>query len=227
MRKALWDSIRAAISNPATVFDTDEALGRSGPDPGHAGVPFRSLIRHEQLGGRGCATRVKLPKYPDRFFVFKGVDFRTFLSQGDGEEDAAIRHTIRGWHNSNNLFQRIPPHANVMPPPVHWVTIGADDAASTKLMFCGTLQQLYLGGDVGTRVEKSNEAGQRPPLELKAHWCANMAAALAHTHRIARTYHMDVKPGSFIVDADENLVLSDWEQTDAPATTLAPEADGT
>ncbi|KAI1291437.1 hypothetical protein F5Y03DRAFT_34024 [Xylaria venustula] len=255
--RAVWPAclMNPAISNPAIVFDVDssdsslenivckdyrhpaydrfllaladEALGRSGPDPGLAGVPFRSLIRYEQLGGRGCATRVKLPEDPDRFFVFKGIDFRTFLSQSDGEEDAAIRHTIRGWHNSNNLLERIPPHANVMPPPVHWVTMGSDDAASEKPIFCGTLQQLYPGGDVGTRVEKSNEAGRRLPLELKAHWCANMAAALAHTHRVARTYHMDVKPGNFIVDAEENLVLGDWEQTDAPATTLAPEADGT
>lgn len=54
-----------------------------------------------------------------------------------------------------------------------------------------------------------------------------MAAAVAHTHRVARTYHMDIKPGNFLIDENDNLVLGDWEQTDAPATTLAPEADGT
>lgn len=38
---------------------------------------------------------------------------------------------------------------------------------------------------------------------------------------------MDIKPGNFLIDDDDNLLLIDWEQSDAPATTLAPEADGT
>ncbi|KAK1250107.1 hypothetical protein MKX08_010110, partial [Trichoderma sp. CBMAI-0020] len=45
--------------------------------------------------------------------------------------------------------------------------------------------------------------------------------------QVTHTYHMDIKPGNFILDNQENLVLIDWEQNGAPATTLAPEADGT
>ncbi|CAF9904904.1 MAG: hypothetical protein GOMPHAMPRED_002982 [Gomphillus americanus] len=41
------------------------------------------------------------------------------------------------------------------------------------------------------------------------------------------TFHMDIKPGNFIVNDEESLLLIDWEQSGAPATTLAPEADGT
>ncbi len=54
-----------------------------------------------------------------------------------------------------------------------------------------------------------------------------MAAAIAHTHFVAHTYHMDIKPGNFLLDADSSLVLIDWEQSDAPITTAAPEIDGT
>lgn len=72
-----------------------------------------------------------------------------------------------------------------------------------------------------------NFQSQRLPLELKARWCANMAAALLHTHRVAKTYHMDIDPGDFLIDKRQNLIMCDWEQTDAPSTTLAPEADGT
>jgi serine/threonine protein kinase len=85
----------------------------------------------------------------------------------------------------------------------------------------------YPGGNVASRIDDSNKEGKRIPLELKAHWCANMAAALSHTHRVAKTYHMDIKPGNFVADERDNLILCDWEQHDAPATTLAPEADGT
>jgi hypothetical protein len=33
--------------------------------------------------------------------------------------------------------------------------------------------------------------------------------------------------GQLLIDINDNLVLCDWEQVDAPPTTLAPEADGT
>lgn len=53
-----------------------------------------------------------------------------------------------------------------------------------------------------------------------------MAAAIEHTHLVAHSYHTDIKPGNFLIDNDENLILADWEQSDAPVTTLAPEPDG-
>jgi hypothetical protein len=54
-----------------------------------------------------------------------------------------------------------------------------------------------------------------------------MVEAVFHTHRVGHTYHMDIKPGNHVIDDDETLILIDWERSDAPATTLAPEADGT
>lgn len=106
------------------------------------------------------------------------------------------------------------------------VTIKWPDRSAVPVT-CGGLFPFYPGGDVATRIDESNQKGVRLPLELKAHWCANMATAIFHTHRIAKTYHMDVKPGNFVADANDNLILCDWEQHDAPATTLAPEVDGT
>ncbi|KAG7287234.1 hypothetical protein NEMBOFW57_006740 [Staphylotrichum longicolle] len=111
-----------------------------------------------------------------------------------------------------------------MPAPLKFVTIGFGDGPP---VVCGSLQPFYPGRDVSERLEESNRRGERLPLELKAHWCANMAAAISHVHRVAHTYHMDIKPGNFVVDGDSNLILCDWEQSDAPPTTLAPEADGT
>ncbi len=160
------------------------------------------------------------------FFVFKGMDFRTFLAHSDDEGDELIQRLIRDWHNSDKLLQTIPSHPNVLPPPTALATLRFPDDSATPVV-CGTLQPFYPGGDVGDRIERSNKSGERLPLELKAHWCANMAAAVAHTHRAARTYHMDIKPGNFVADASDKLILCDWEQADALTTTLAPEADGT
>lgn len=189
-------------------------------------VDFAELIRFNQLGGRGCATRVCLRSKASRSLLFKGVDFRTFLTYSDEGDDRTLRYMIRAWHNSDNLLAKMPPHPNILPAPTTLVTLKASTTEAGSVVCC-TLQPLYAGGDVGSRIERSNHDGVRLPLELKAHWCANIAAAVAHTHRVAHTYHMDIKPGNFVINERDDLILIHWEQTDAPATTLAPEADGT
>ncbi|KAK4203555.1 hypothetical protein QBC40DRAFT_274512 [Triangularia verruculosa] len=190
-------------------------------------VDFTNLARFEQLGGKGCATGVRPRDEPHKgLFVFKGMDFRTFLAHTDDEDggDGTIRYLIRCWQHADKLLLRIPPHPNIMPPPTTFVTIRF---GNNPPVVCGSLQPFYPGGDVSERLRESKRKGERLPLDLKAHWCANMAAAIAHVHRIAHTYHMDIKPGNFIIDRNSDLVLCDWEQSDAPPTTLAPEADGT
>lgn len=198
-------------------------VGKTPLLPNDEQVEFAAIVRYDQLGGRGCATRIRrMDKSSGDFMVFKGIEFRTFLTYTDDEDDKTIRHMIHGWHRSNNLLRNMPKHPNVLPAPSKLVTYGNQDG-----VVCGTLQPFYEGGDVGSRIEKSNILRARIPLTTKVRWCTDMAAAVAHTHRQAKTYHMDIKPGNFLIDQDGNLVLGDWEQTDAPTTTIAPEADGT
>ena len=196
------------------------------PETTHSTVDFGTLVRYEQLGGKGCATRVRIRDGPPGLHVFKGVDFRTYLAHCDDENDETVRHLVRCWNNSETLLRQMPPHPNILPASSVFVTLSHGNGEAMPAI-CGSLQPLYAGGDVGDSIGKSNKAGQRLPLELKAHWCANMAAAVAHTHRVARTFHMDIKPGNFLIDFNNNLALCDWEQVDAPPNTLAPEADGT
>ncbi|KAM0301628.1 hypothetical protein ACHAPM_005863 [Fusarium culmorum] len=195
---------------------TDAATGQS--------LEFATLVRLQQLGGRGCTTQVRLPNGDHA--VFKGVDFRTALSYCDDEGDVVFRNLISNWRREYNTLHRLPPHPNIMPPPTVPVTIQWPDQ-SAQPVFCGALFPFYTGGNIESRIQESNKAGARIAPRLKAHWCANMASAVFHTHRVAMTYHKDVKPGNFVVDEDDNLKLCDWEQQDAPATTIAPEADGT
>ncbi|OAL48661.1 hypothetical protein IQ07DRAFT_645437 [Pyrenochaeta sp. DS3sAY3a] len=202
---------------------SDESLGSTPACPDKS-VDFASLIRFEQLGGRGCTTRVRLPT--GEYSVFKGVDFRAALQYSDDEGDKIIRNLISNWRREYNTLKQLPPHPNVLPAPPVLVTIQWPDRLAMPFN-CGGLFPFYPGGSAASRIDDSNKKGVRIPLELKAHWCANMAAAVFHTHRVAKTYHMDIKPGNFVADASDNLILCDWEQHDAPATTLAPEADGT
>lgn len=82
-------------------------------------------------------------------------------------------------------------------------------------------------GTLDDQVQNTKTTGTRLPLVDKALWCFQMASAIAHTHFTAHTFHMDIKPANFVVNANKDLILIDWEQSGAPLYTLAPEADGT
>lgn len=94
-------------------------------------------------------------------------------------------------------------------------------------MWC--LYPSYANGDLGARLEEVNEDEERIrlPLQLKKKWCLQIVEPMHHTHRVTHTYHMDIKPSHFLLTDSDGLVLIDWEHYDAPAKTLAPEADGT
>ncbi|KAE9577236.1 hypothetical protein CGMCC3_g6708 [Colletotrichum fructicola] len=199
-----WNAYSHPLFQRYISYLRDSEIGKTTLLPNDEQVEFASIVRYDQLGGRVCATRIRrMDKSSKDFMVFKGIDFRTFLT-------------------SNNLLRNMPKHPNVLSAPSKLVTYGSQGG-----VVCGTLQPFYVGGDLGSRIENSNALRSRIPLATKVRWCTDMAAAVAHTHRQAKTYHMDIKPGNFLIDQDGNLVLGDWEQTDAPTTTIAPEADGT
>lgn len=185
-------------------------------------VGFKRLSRQRQLGGRGCTTLVHMPSSPQTEFVFKGIDFRTVLSS---YESGHIQEEVKIFYRSTELVHNMPPHPHIMPPTQTLVTISkrGDD----RPFVCGSLYPFITNGTLASNIEHSNQYGKRIPLPQKARWCYQMTAAVAHTHLVAHTYHMDIKPGNFLLDTESNLVLIDWEQSDAPISTAAPEIDGT
>ncbi|CCF45945.1 hypothetical protein CH063_14861 [Colletotrichum higginsianum] len=50
-----------------------------------------------------------------------------------------------------------------------------------------------------------------------------MALAIQHTHQVAESFHMDLKPGNILVDDENNLRLIDWEQSGFSMFTHPPE----
>ncbi|KYK59811.1 Protein kinase-like protein [Drechmeria coniospora] len=184
-------------------------------------IDFKALVRQNQLGGRGCATLVTTASCPQSQFVFKGIDFRTYLID---YESGHILDQVKTFYRAVKLVDGMPHHPNVKVPAPTLVTI-RKPGDHTELV-CGTLEAFFPGGTLKRHIEEFNTAGQRIPLSQKVLWCHQMAAAVAHTHLVAHTYHMDIKPGNFLIDENQKLVLIDWEQNDAPATTAAPEIDG-
>ncbi|RMZ80383.1 hypothetical protein DV738_g2782, partial [Chaetothyriales sp. CBS 135597] len=218
MRDAIWGAIRHVwpryLSHPGLGTGLDTVVAVDSIDSSIEKVTWK-VYSH--------------PLFP-RFIqnLASESHFRTALQHSDNNEsdDEFFRHLIRNWWREYNTLQQLPPHPNVLRPPQLLATIQWPSYSASPV-FCGALFPFYPGGSVASRIEDSNKKGVRIPLLLKAHWCADMATAVFHTHRIAKTYHKDIKPGNFVADASDNLILCDWELLDAPATTLAPEADGT
>jgi hypothetical protein len=154
-------------------------------------VDFKSLIQLNQLGGRGCTSLVHTPSDPLSQFVFKGIDFRTFLNS---YESGHMQEEVKIYNRSTELVSNMPRHPNIMAPAQTLVTIckHGDD----RPFVCGSLYPFLPNGSLAGHIEKNNESGERIPLSRKAQWCYQMAAAVAHTHFVAHTYHMDIKPGN-------------------------------
>jgi hypothetical protein len=167
-------------------------------------VDFKNLIQLNQLGGKGCTTLVYTPSDPLSQFVFKGIDFRTFLNSYKSEH---IQKEVKIYYRSTELVSNMPRHPNVIAPAQTLVIIckPGDD----RPFVCGSLYPFLPNGSLAGHIKKNNESGRRIPLSCKAQWCYKMVAAIAHTHFVAHTYHINIKPRNFLLNADSSLVLID------------------
>ncbi|KAI9782657.1 MAG: hypothetical protein M1816_001728 [Peltula sp. TS41687] len=169
-------------------------------------VARNDLVIVRRLGCRGNSILVRDSRHSDYLFVYKGVDFTIDLESGHvkfGLRRDVCYHEIR-------RIRRLPPHKHIIPPAGTLVIEPQDE----RLLICRTL------------VPHGKQDAADSTLAQAATWCSQMAAAVVHTRLVAKTYHMDIKPGNFLVDQDRNIPLIDWEQSGACLYTLAPEDDG-
>lgn len=157
-------------------------------------VDFATLTRFEQLGGKGCATKVRVGADGEAFSVFKGIDFRTFLtycgSDEDGSDDNAVKLLIENWYHSIGILCDMPPHPNIISSSTIFVVIKDPNISDCDTpVVCGCLYPFLSKGDVGARIEASNKGCERIPLRLKARWCAQMTSAVKHASRRAHLPH--------------------------------------
>ena len=137
------------------------------------------------------------------------IDFGSFLeSRADFEQRKSVYyHEIR-------TICSLPRHPNIIPSPNVLVTTRKikDDQ---RAYVCGALYPFMQHGTLDDQVQRISGTATRLPLIDKARWCFQMASAIAHTHFAAHKFHMDIKPANFVVNANKDLTLIDWEQSGA------------
>ena len=183
-------------------------------------IDYSRLAQIEHLGGRGRTVLVRSSTSPKALYVFKGIDFGAFL-----EGPADFLHLRDVCYHEIRTISTLPKHPNIIPPPNILVTVRRI-GDNKQAFICGALYPFMEHGSLDDQIQNAKIIEARIPLINKVAWCFQMASAIAHTHLIAHTYHMDIKPANFVLNSWKDLILIDWEQSGAPLYTLAPEADG-
>ncbi|KAI0764384.1 kinase-like protein [Trametes elegans] len=112
------------------------------------------------------------------------------------------------------VLRSIPPHPNIVGPPIAYISRQFEGSR----LICGFVQRFLRGGCVRNVIADSAVA-----LSRRAKWAYQISSALRHIHRVARTYHGDVKLDNVVLDEDDNAVLIDFEQGRANEEAAAPE----
>ncbi|KAK2044861.1 kinase-like protein [Colletotrichum somersetense] len=216
MESPLWDH----YIHQLTPFDKFVSLlGKNGEPARFETVNIADLTTVQFLPGKTGArivTRKSSSSNPQEKFVFKGMDFERYKTDGADfkqHQETTLLHEIRTLH-------ALPAHPNIMPCPPALVVVRGGDGRDR---ICGFLQPAMEKDSLDEQVMRANRAGRRIPPALKAKWCYQMALAIRHTHRVAGTYHMDLKPGNILVDDHDDLRLIDWEQSGFSMFTHPPE----
>ncbi|KAG7112932.1 hypothetical protein HYQ45_017057 [Verticillium longisporum] len=177
-------------------------------------VDFKHLTETNRLPGKNHARVVVRAPMGTRH-VFKGFDLEAF----NKHEHSFYEHQRDTMLHEIQTLAALPLHPNIMPCPETLVTVLDPDGGERV---CGFLQPVMERETLDDQI--TNAGDVRIPLLRKAKWCFQMARAVLHTHRIARTYHMDVKPGNILIDQEDGIRLIDWEQSGVSMFTHSKEA---
>jgi hypothetical protein len=164
------------------------------------------------LGEQGSSAVVRNIE-DSKIYVFKDLHFEMYL----GSLDDFLSGKDIFYHEFRTV-SAMPSHPDVRKPS-DTVVVSTDIANYQEGLVCCTLYPVMKNGSLDEKVVESERAGARPAPQDNARWCRQMASAIYHTHFVG-------KLGNFLLDDHLDLILVDWEQNEAPRSTLAPEANG-
>lgn len=181
-------------------------------------ISIEELIYYGGFAGRGNTKLVGLRSNQSPDWVFKGLDFVKYLMTGSDFQDRrdACYHEIR-------TILTLPSYPTIISKNMVFVRAAE---RSLEPGICGALYPYMKDGTLKDEVNRATKFNIRLELAEKAKWCSQMTSAILHTHYLAQTYHMDVRPSKFLIDDKRDIILIDWEQSGASRCTIAPEADG-
>lgn len=156
-------------------------------------------------------------------YVFKGADFSAWLERKHEKRPWNVyKRALYSEHSLNEelmVLFTMPPHPNIIPrPPILATT------PTSPERICGFLQPFRAKQTISVQIGLANKKRLRIPLLTKAMWCLGIAEGILHTHRVAKTFHMDMKPANVLIEDDDTVRIIDWQQQGMCRATHPPEA---
>lgn len=156
-------------------------------------------------------------------YVFKGADFSAWLERKHEKRPWNVyKRALYSEHSLNEelmVLCTMPPHPNIIPRPLILVT-----TPTSPERICGFLQPFRTKQTISVQIGLANKKRLRIPPLTKAKWCLGIAEGLLHTHRVAKTFHMDMKPANVLIEDDDTVRMIDWQQQGMCRATHPPEA---
>lgn len=163
------------------------------------------------------------PVSQSTLYVFKGADFSAWLErQHEKRPWNVYKRALYSKHSMNEelmVLCTMPPHPNIIPRPPILVT-----TPTSPERICGFLQPFRSKQTISVQIGLANKKRHRIPLLTKAKWCLGIAEGILHTHRVAKTFHMDMKPANVLIEDDDTVRIIDWQQQGMCRATHPPEA---
>lgn len=156
-------------------------------------------------------------------YVFKGADFSAWVERKHENRPRSVYkralYSEQSLQDELMVLCTIPPHPNIIQrPPILVLT------PTSPERICGFLQPFRTKQTIDDQVRLANEKRLRIPPLTKAKWCLGIAEGILHTHRVAKTFHMDMKPTNVLVEDDDTVRIIDWQQNGMCRATHPPEA---
>lgn len=156
-------------------------------------------------------------------YVFKGADFSAWLERK--HEKRPLDVYKRALYSEHSLKEELmvlctmSPHPNIIPRPPILVS-----TPTWPERICGFLQPFRAKQTISEQIGLANKKRLRISLSTKAKWCLGIAEGILHTHRVAKTFHMDMKPANVLIEDDDTVRIIDWQQQGMCRATHPPEA---
>lgn len=221
-------SLRTSIIEQPTTNTFAQSLGlvskiTASDEPSHVpaickldSILFISAFESGSAGAYLVETKdVTLP------VVLKILTETDFLLHTD-EEMFSFKARLAAMYREIHVLVMIPPHPNIVGPPVALVTVPCLDSQAV----CGFLLPFHSGGTIASALNPVSLDSESPSLARRVRWAYQMVSAIHHIHRVAHTYHGDIKLDNVVISANDDAVFIDFEQGRHAEGCLAPEACG-
>jgi hypothetical protein len=153
--------------------------------------------------------------------VLKVLTETDFLLHTD-DEMFSFRARLAAMYREIHVLMKIPPHPHIVGPPVALVTVLYEGSP----VVCGFLSLFHPGGTIARALSPLSPESEPPSLARRTRWANQMVSAIHHLHRVAHTYHGDIKLDNVVLSTHDDAVFIDFEQGRHAEGCLAPEAQG-